>query len=508
MALILTIAWRNILRHKGKSLIIGFILFFGVFIMTLGCGIIAGLNQGFQKNIVNGFTGDVVILSDQQISDTIWFGMGGRSIEMITDYPKVKKALTAEPMIAKFTPAASGFVMVLDEEGDPGFQLLLGVNFNEYHDMFHNLTLVEGRLLKQNERGILLTVKSRNDLFENNYLNWYVPENSQLVTQNLSNEAKTNIATLTTKDSIVFMGFSDKNSAVDIRSSIKGIVKYSALNTFWGHFNILDIESFRECSGYLTASEQKTTVDEQKKTLLTMDNTNLDNLFLSEAMITKSMITTQTDQQIMTPKTTTQAIAIDVDTGVYNQVFIRLKPGIKIDAAVRTLNTHFQQQKIPARAVTWNQALGSIAQTALFMKGALYLFVGFIFFVAVIIIMNTLSMAALERYTEIGMMRAVGARKGFITWMFLCETLLLTFAFGLLGMVTGIIGIKGLASLKLTTTNEMLQLFYGGDVFHPIMQMQDIFIGIIFLVIVALISMIYPIIIARNITPLQAIARD
>jgi len=49
MNLIIKIAWRNILRHKGKSVIIGVILFLGALIMTVGNGVISGWTLGCAK---------------------------------------------------------------------------------------------------------------------------------------------------------------------------------------------------------------------------------------------------------------------------------------------------------------------------------------------------------------------------------------------------------------------------------------------------------------------------
>ena len=73
MRLIIKIAWRNILRHKGKSIVIGIILFLGSLIMTFGNGVISGMERGLEKNIVQGFTGDIVIISDRQESDNVLF---------------------------------------------------------------------------------------------------------------------------------------------------------------------------------------------------------------------------------------------------------------------------------------------------------------------------------------------------------------------------------------------------------------------------------------------------
>ena len=44
--LILKIAWRSLLRHKAKSIIIGAILFLGAFIMTLGDATTIGMRRG------------------------------------------------------------------------------------------------------------------------------------------------------------------------------------------------------------------------------------------------------------------------------------------------------------------------------------------------------------------------------------------------------------------------------------------------------------------------------
>ena len=66
MNLIIKISWRNIMRHKGKSIVIGVILFLGALLMTVGNGVISGMDRGMQKNIVEGFTGDALIISEKQ----------------------------------------------------------------------------------------------------------------------------------------------------------------------------------------------------------------------------------------------------------------------------------------------------------------------------------------------------------------------------------------------------------------------------------------------------------
>ena len=139
---------------------------------------------------------------------------------------------------------------------------------------------------------------------------------------------------------------------------------------------------------------------------------------------------------------------------------------------------------------------------------SLIIFVSFIFFVAIIVIMNTLSMTAMERVSEIGMMRAVGGQKSFLRSMFVKETAYLSFFFGGIGIIAGIVLSLVLQALKLETQNEFLQLAYGGDYLNPIIRIGDLLLGIVQLGIVTLLSLLYPIKLVGKITPLDAISRD
>jgi ABC-type lipoprotein release transport system permease subunit len=189
-------------------------------------------------------------------------------------------------------------------------------------------------------------------------------------------------------------------------------------------------------------------------------------------------------------------------------VLVLLDDHGKLDEKVKLLNDRLVAAHASVRAVTWKKAIGAIGSMAVLVKSALFLFVMFLFFVAIIIIVNTLSMAALERTSEIGMMRAVGARKGFISTMFFGETAILSFFFGGIGIVTGYIVVTILSLCRFTSGNDIVQLLFGGDTFQPFLSGGDILIGVIQLAIVTLIAVVYPLKVARSITPLDAIARE
>jgi len=69
------------------------------------------------------------------------------------------------------------------------------------------------------------------------------------------------------------------------------------------------------------------------------------------------------------------------------------------------------------------------------------------FGVAVLGVVNTMSMAVLERTREIGLLRAVGWRRRRILGLFLSESMLLTTAGGGLGIVLAVVGLQVLAQV-------------------------------------------------------------
>jgi ABC-type lipoprotein release transport system permease subunit len=508
MNLILKIAWRNIMRHKGKSLVIGAILFFGALVMTVGNGIISGMDAGLEQTIVHSFTGDILLVSEKQESDNVFFDFMGKAVAPIHNYVDIKKVFEKQPFVERALPAGKNMAMVINEDGGmPGNAFLLGVDFDKYRSMFPgNVKVIEGLMLDNGERGALVPVFARKEFQA--YTNiWFMAEGVKLDTSLLPKEIKPDAASLIPKSSAVLMGFNEDNSTTDIRLGVKGIIEYKALNTLWGHFVVIDIESYRRCLGYFAAAD-KVEISASDQKLFSMADDNIDALFAADSVMVKNTDVKGPRSVHLAARATAAPQQVDVDAGAYNVVLVLLKKGENTAQAISRLNTIFKEQKLGVRAISWKKALGPVGSMATIIKGALFMFVMFLFFVAIIIIVNTLSMAALERTTEIGMMRAVGAKKSFISYMFLAETAMLSFVFGGAGIVAGQIAIKILAMLNFSSTNDMVQLLFGGDTFHPLLTVPDLIVTVIQLTIVTLIAVAYPTRVARSITPLDAVQRE
>lgn len=284
MRIAFVIAARNLLRHKGKSFVIGAILFMGALIMTLGNAVISGMNRGLSENIVERFTGHIVVISEAQENPNILFTPMGKDIVLIKDFAKVQNVLAQQPYLASYLPAARGFSFVLTEDGDIDFAMLLGVDFPEYNKMFReNIKLVEGKLLDKNERGMLVSQGRRTRFFNDQNI-WVKPVGFPLDEKNFSDEAKKFRDKMIVKDSLVLMGASGDSTAFDIRADIKGIMRYEFLDDYWKFFNILDIETFRECFQWVTNSDAAADVKTDTKNLIAREE-NLDALFNDNTVV-------------------------------------------------------------------------------------------------------------------------------------------------------------------------------------------------------------------------------
>jgi ABC-type lipoprotein release transport system permease subunit len=506
--LLVKIAWRNIFRHRGKSIVIGIILFIGAFIMMVGAGVVEGAIRGMNDNFVERFLGHVVAVSKREEKENVFFTQYLESLEVIQDYAAVKKVLESQDIVSDFVPMCRGMVNILNESGNLVFLFVIGVDFIDYQNIFEeNVYAIEGDLLESGEKGTLITAGAR-EYFYRTEAFWVKPEGYELVEENLSEDAKKYRDTLDIRESLVFMGMGEDNFGSDIRLPVKGIVKYETLNDLWAFFCFMDIESFRECFGYFTAGDLAAQLTEEQAALLEIDEEY--DVFDTEVFIKDAdELSTSYDIQTIQTLTEREEKKVDIDAGAYQLIPIKLKPGITINKGVRHLNEAFIKAGVDARVIHWKKAAGSIADIAVVLQVILFIFVLMIFFVAAIIIMNTLSMAACERTTEIGTMRAVGAQKGFIGWMFTCETAILSFFSGCTGIISGIAAIAILAALRIPAgENQLLSLLFGGDYFQPEVSVTGFFLGIFGLVLVTAGAIFYPVIIARKIAPLQAISRD
>ncbi len=257
-----------------------------------------------------------------------------------------------------------------------GFALLLGVDFEEYQRMFNNnVLLVEGKLLSKDDRGILITEDRRIDMYDQQDF-WAKPEGYPLNEKNLTEEAKQYRTQLSIRESIVIMGSGNDNFASDISTPVRGIIKYEYLGDYWKYFNIIDLESYREAFRYVTGAEAEVKLSREKEKILASDN--LDSMFGDSVVVGADTGRKTYNAAAMVARKDSDR-KVEVDSGAYNLVFIKLKNPRNIDGTVEKLNKAFLAAKAPARAISWKRASGQLGDMATIIRGALHVFVFLIF---------------------------------------------------------------------------------------------------------------------------------
>jgi ABC-type lipoprotein release transport system permease subunit len=509
--LILKIAWRNLLRHKAKSLIIGIIIFLGALIMTVGNASVIGAQKGFDENFVNRFTGHLILVSKDEEKDNVLFPFMGETLKVLQDYPVLKSMLEEQDYIEDFIPLTRGIAVLLGLEDTMWGILAFGANFEDYQRIFqNNVLLVEGRYLKNGEHGILISTGTREDIYKFTG-HWVLPQDEEIIVDNLTEDALEDYQAgeLPVKYDLVFMGWGGDTLNTDIRLPVIGIIRYEALNQVMKDMSLLDLESFRECFGYFTA--EATIADLSAEEQTSLEIVSDDDIFGGDDIFADAVITEESyDIESIQEQTKREEGAVNLDSGAFNYISVKLKPGVSIEKGTELLNQAIEQSGTDARVIDWKTASGQVAQMAGMMQGAVSFFVFILFVVAALIIANTLSLAAMERVEELGMMRAIGALRGyFISHMFILEIFILSFVFSAIGIFVGMgcVGLLQLANIQ-AGNQEILHILFGGDTFQPVIDVFGLIGGVVQLVILTSLAMIYPLYVAGKIKPLDAVNRS
>ena len=156
------------------------------------------------------------------------------------------------------------------------------------------------------------------------------------------------------------------------------------------------------------------------------------------------------------------------------------------------------------KVVDWQAASGIVGQFIVVVRIVLYVAIFIIFLVALVIINNAMVMATMERVTEIGTLRAIGAQRRFILLSFLVETLTLGLSTGLLGALAGAATVKFFGVHGIPASTDTMVFLFSGPRLYPTVGAANLLLGVAVILAVSLISTLYPARIATRIQPVVA----
>lgn len=198
----------------------------------------------------------------------------------------------------------------------------------------------------------------------------------------------------------------------------------------------------------------------------------------------------------------------DLESGVVMNVAVLVKDEGKIPQTMQAIEAAGQRAGLPLKAVSWQQASGFIGQFATLMRVVLFTAVLIIFVVALVVINNALVMATLERVREIGMLRAIGAQRRFVLSMLVIEAVVVGVLFGALGSALGAGILTFFGKHGIPAKTDVLTFFFSGPRLYPTVGGQNLVFALVIVLVVSVVSSLYPAWIATRVSPREAMQSE
>ena len=137
----------------------------------------------------------------------------------------------------------------------------------------------------------------------------------------------------------------------------------------------------------------------------------------------------------------------------------------------------------------------------------LWVLIGIIMIALIFGIINTMLMAVLERYRELGMLMAIGMNKGRVYLMIVIETVFLSLVGGPLGILLGLLTMNwlGVQGIDLSAYSEGLREFGYSSILYPYIENWTYIYVTVGVIITALLGALYPAFKAIRLNPTEAL---
>ncbi len=121
---------------------------------------------------------------------------------------------------------------------------------------------------------------------------------------------------------------------------------------------------------------------------------------------------------------------------VPSQAYATLSPGANVDTALTKVQDVLRDSP-EVNAITVDDYVASQRQFFDIALGLVQLLLGFALIIAVLGVINTLLLSMVERTRELGLLRAVGMKRGQMMWMVTVESVVICVFGAVLGIVVG-----------------------------------------------------------------------
>ena len=157
--------------------------------------------------------------------------------------------------------------------------------------------------------------------------------------------------------------------------------------------------------------------------------------------------------------------------------------------------------------LTWKEMAPYLVKAVRLFDMMMFIFFAIVFVTVIFSVANTLIMAIMERFHEIGVMKSIGTRPSRIFFMIVFEAVNL----GLVGLAAGVasgllvIAVLAWTGIDLSFWTESMKMYGTGSVIYPAIRAIDIVMSVVIVLLTTLIAALYPAVKAARIKPLEAL---
>ena len=504
---IIKLAFRNLKEHKSKTIIIAMFILFGVAIVVMGNSFLESVNRGLEKDFRANITGDLAISVVPEKGTIIdVFGVNSTNIggeipqipalndlerieEILAETEGIKKQsklISAQVILSK--DAEIDFSVLADDDKDLGIMdlpisMLFAGEEGSFWELFPDLKMIEGRYPAPGSNEIIVDTR----VIEGFQKSWDKP-------LNLGDDVL-----------LASMG------GVICEGKVVGIFKPA--NEYSAMFQTVYCEpglarSFAELT-YASSFTQELP-DSVDLSISDMSEDDLfgDDDFFGDIEDDTSILASSNDFDSILGDTSLRDQLNQTDDGSWQFVLAKLENPRADKKVVAALNKRFKEEGVNAVAMDWKKAAFSYSGT---VDGIGFIFNLLIIILAVvvfIIIMNTMVVSVIERTSEIGTMRAIGAEKKFVKKLFYSEAVILTSLSSLAGIIFAFICMAIFNSFNIAITNSIAKMILGGGLLHFSPTPGIIITTILVALLGSIISNRYPVKSALKITPIKALSKE
>lgn len=492
MSVVWRIAIRNLQEHRAKSLIVGTIILVGTFVLVVGNSLMESATAGIRRTFIDNFTGHVVLTGvvDARVS---LFGVQSTDFlnvrtPRLDGFESLRNAVADHPDVAAWNPQAESNV-TMSLPGPDGtslgetFAQVWGVDPVRYRATFPDAAeLIAGSFLAPDQVGLVLSEESARELAESAERD--VAPGDRL------------LLTATTQ------------AGIKVREvPITGIFRYRNAMPQIDTTSFVDITTLRTLVGMTVSAPAEVILsDEQIAGLGSVDESDLfggggeggENPF-QDGLVQE--IASDAAASLLDFSDREETV---IDSGAWHFLVVKLHRAGDAARVTADLQRVIDDGGLNSQVMGWLDAAAPFSQLSNGFRTVFNVVIIVIAVVAVIIIMNTLVLSVTERISEIGTMRAIGARKGFVRRMIGAETVSLAFVFGAAGVLLGLVTMGVLGATGIRASNLFLRVLFGGEVLQPTISAGSVAFALAMVAAIAVVSSMYPLAVALRISPRQA----